>query len=341
MRLTRTILGFTAAACFCFTLTSASAEHGPAPKTAPALAKPTANGPSTATTTTKTSGNSPTKHTTSSSTSPSMTGHGQTSTKRVSTTTSSTSGTTSTKTMNPIATKIASKPQLNAKISTMLPDGVSLNRASRGFKNQGQFIAALHAAQRCGQPNCFSLIKTDMTKNGMSLGQAIQDVKKTSTSKADADATKAQHEADDDVKSTTPSTSKKPRTDGDHDRDDTEHHEVEHHDQPHTIARSIASSPQLKTKVQALLPTGMPLADAAKNFRSESQFLAALHASKDLKIPFAQIKAEMTGNDHDSLTRAIQELKPSIDAGAAAQTAQKEAAADLKSTATAATNHAE
>jgi hypothetical protein len=43
----------------------------------------------------------------------------------------------------------------------------------------------------------------------------------------------------------------------------------------------------------------MTLVQAAKGFTSESQFLAALHASKDLNIPFAQIKAEMTGRDHD------------------------------------------
>ena len=85
--------------------------------------------------------------------------------------------------------------------------------------------------------------------------------------------------------------------------------------------------------MQPLLPAGMTLKEAAAGFRSESQFLAALHASKDLGIPFAQIKGEMTGHDHDSLTRAIEELKPTADAKTAAQTAQKEAAADLKATA--------
>src|SRR5262249_44119498 len=125
----------------------------------------------------------------------------------------------------------------------------------------------------------------------------------------------------------------------DHDRDDRDHHESEHRDQPRTIVQRITSNPPLKTKVEALLPTGMTLVEAAKGFRSESQFLAALHASKDLKIPFAQMKAEMTGNDHDSLIRAIQELKPSADATTAAQTAQKEASADLKSTAPPSPSH--
>ena len=83
----------------------------------------------------------------------------------------------------------------------------------------------------------------------------------------------------------------------------------------------------------------MPLADAAKGFRSESQFLAALHASKDLGIPFAQIKSEMTGHDHDSLLRAIEEIKPTANAETAAKTAYQEAAADIKATAPPTTHH--
>ena len=76
----------------------------------------------------------------------------------------------------------------------------------------------------------------------------------------------------------------------------------------------------------------MTVSQAAKGFTSERQFLAALHASKNLTISFAQIKAEMTGSDHDTLTRAIQELKPTANATTAAKTAQSEAAADIKST---------
>ena len=78
----------------------------------------------------------------------------------------------------------------------------------------------------------------------------------------------------------------------------------------------------------------MTLKKAAKGFTSERQFLSALHAAKDLGIPFAQLKAEMTGHDHDSLTQAIRELKPGVNARAAAKTAQQEASADLRSTQT-------
>src|SRR5205823_10794945 len=117
-------------------------------------------------------------------------------------------------------------------------------------------------------------------------------------------------------------------------------HRGSHHDSEHrSVAQQISSNRQLKTKVQALLPAGMTLTDAAKGFRSESQFLSALHASKDLGIPFAQIKSEMTGHDHDSLVRAIEEIKPNANAEAAAKAAYKEAAADIKATTPQTTHH--
>jgi hypothetical protein len=82
----------------------------------------------------------------------------------------------------------------------MLPKGMTLNQASMGFKNQGQFIAALHVSQNLGC-DCFKQLQTDMTKKNMSLGQAIHDVKKTANTTVEAH--KAQTEAKDDVKSTT------------------------------------------------------------------------------------------------------------------------------------------
>ena len=113
-------------------------------------------------------------------------------------TTTPSGGTTTTSTPpNPIATKIASKPQLNAKIATMLPKGMTLDQASRGFKNQGQFIAALHVSQNLGIP--FKDLKNDMTVKHLSLGQSIQDLKPTAHSHDEARKaeTAANHDLDD------------------------------------------------------------------------------------------------------------------------------------------------
>jgi hypothetical protein len=120
------------------------------------------------------------------------------------TTTGTPTTTTTTTHLNPIAAKISSKPQLDAKITAMLPKGMTLNQASKGFKNQGQFIAALHVSQNLGC-DCFKQLQTDMNKKHMSLGQAIQDVRKTAN--ATVEAHTAETEANDDVKSTTTTTS--------------------------------------------------------------------------------------------------------------------------------------
>jgi hypothetical protein len=61
-----------------------------------------------------------------------------------------------------------------------------------------------------------------------------------------------------------------------------------------------------------LLPEGTRPRDAFAGFRNEGQFLAALHASKNLNIPFDQLKAQMTGDDGVSLGRAIHKLRPEL-----------------------------
>lgn len=282
MCFTRTIFGVAMATCLAAPALAGSQHgHGAAQQTHVAAPKPATPPPSSGPkTTTKTSTSGAT-------------------TKRTTTSGATTTTTTGTTTLNPIAAKISAKPQLNARVTAMLPKNMTLDKASNGFKNQGQFLAALHVSKNAGIP--FKELKNDMTKKNMSLGQSIQDLKKSAVSHTEAK--KGETEANEDLKAMTGGQS---------------------------IARRISSSQQLSSTVQALLPSGMTLSQAAQGFTSERQFLSALHASKDLNIPFVQIKAEMTGRDHDTLTRTIQELKPTANATTAAKTAQNEAAADIK-----------
>ena len=108
-------------------------------------------------------------------------------------------------TVNPIASKIASHPQLNAKITALLPPHTTLNQASAGFKNQGQFIAALHVSHNLGIP--FKALKADMTVRHMSLGRSIQDLRHTSRTAATTQASRAEHEADLDQTTAAPTSS--------------------------------------------------------------------------------------------------------------------------------------
>jgi hypothetical protein len=102
------------------------------------------------------------------------------------------------------------------------------------------------------------------------------------------------------------------------------------HPAPVQVAQRIAANPALVARLQPLVPPGMTLDSAATGFRNDGQFIAALHVAHNLNIPFAQLKAEMTGSDHDSLGQAIHDLQPTANAKAAAKTARQEARADLK-----------
>jgi len=81
------------------------------------------------------------------------------------------------------------------------------------------------------------------------------------------------------------------------------------------IAENIARNPQQQARLQAMLPSGMTLEQAAEGFRNQGQFIAALEASKNQKIAFADLKAKMTGDNPLSLGQAVQELRPAPTTG--------------------------
>jgi hypothetical protein len=84
-----------------------------------------------------------------------------------------------------IAERIAMNPQQKARIEAALAGtGLTLEQAAEGFRNQGQFIAAVNAAQN--ENLSFVDLKAKMTgDNPMSLGQALQAL---GVSDTDADA---------------------------------------------------------------------------------------------------------------------------------------------------------
>ena len=75
-----------------------------------------------------------------------------------------------------IAASIARNPQQKARLEAMLPAGMTLEQGAAGFRNQGQFIAALETSRNENIP--FTALKAEMTgDNALSLGQAIQKLK--------------------------------------------------------------------------------------------------------------------------------------------------------------------
>ena len=99
-----------------------------------------------------------------------------------------------------------------------------------------------------------------------------------------------------------------------------------------TIVQRVDQNPSLVARLTPLLPSGMTIDQAAQGFKTEGQFIAALHVSQNLNIPFAQLKTDMTGTNHDSLGQAIHALKPAVDAKAEAKKAEAEAKADRQAT---------
>jgi hypothetical protein len=73
-------------------------------------------------------------------------------------------------------TAIQRNPKLMERLTPMLPPNTTLEAAYAGFKNQGQFIAALQISKNLEIP--FDLLKTKMTgSDPVSLGQAIDELK--------------------------------------------------------------------------------------------------------------------------------------------------------------------
>jgi hypothetical protein len=88
-----------------------------------------------------------------------------------------TTGTGSTVTLTPVQQKLQKNTNLADKLRTRLPANTDLMDAAKGFKNLGQFVAAVNVSNNLGLD--FTQLKTRMVDDGMSLGQAIQTEKKT------------------------------------------------------------------------------------------------------------------------------------------------------------------
>lgn len=101
------------------------------------------------------------------------------------------------------------------------------------------------------------------------------------------------------------------------------------HEGQKTAGQLLTQNTKLASKLQSLLPAGTNLQTAAAGFKNLGQFVAAVHVSHNLGIPFDQLKTAMIGPPAQSLGKAIQQLQPSANAKAAAKTANKQADADL------------
>ena len=97
-----------------------------------------------------------------------------------------------------------------------------------------------------------------------------------------------------------------------------------------TVGQQLAQNSKLAATLQTLLPAGMDVKLAAHNFDDLNLFATALHVSNNLKIPFEQLSAKLTGMHAVDLKKAIHELKPEVDNKAEVKKANDQAKQDIK-----------
>ncbi len=99
------------------------------------------------------------------------------------------------------------------------------------------------------------------------------------------------------------------------------------------VAAELRKNTALAKKLEALLPDGADARNAGRGFKSVGDLMAAAHASKNLNIPFSDLRRQMAGQKKLSLDKAIVQIqkdtKPDA-AKAAAKTAKEQGDKDIK-----------
>lgn len=185
-----------------------------------------------------------------------------------------------------VSLRVSQNAGLSTQIQPLLPAGATLSGAAAGFRNEGQFVSAVHVAHNLNIP--FDQLKAKMTgSDPVSLGKAIQDLRPDLNGKTVKDNVKlADRQAERDLEQSGSA------------------------GKPAPFVTRIASNTALASRLQTLLPPGATLQSAAAGFKNEGQFIATLEASKNLSLPFADLKDRVTAGQ--SLGQAIQGLSPKL-----------------------------
>jgi hypothetical protein len=75
---------------------------------------------------------------------------------------------------------------------------------------------------------------------------------------------------------------------------------------------NVVVSPKVAAKLLKMLPPRTKLNEASAGFKNDTEFISAVYISKDLGIPFARLKAKVTGSHAVSIEAAIRDLRPNL-----------------------------
>ena len=89
-----------------------------------------------------------------------------------------------------------------------------------------------------------------------------------------------------------------------------------------------ASEPRLRARLKPVLNRGAQMDIAADGFRSAEEFAAVAHAARNINVPFMLLKHRVVVEGR-TLTDAIHDTKPEVDATAEAARAEASAKSDI------------
>lgn len=189
--------------------------------------------------------------------------------------------------------RIESNSMLSARAARVLPPGSEIGAAASGFRNETEFLAAAHAAAGLGIP--FGDLKREMHRDrGQGLDKAIRSLRPDLDKK---DVKRRVKDAETMARNDVRQASRDRGRGG--------------FDEPNRTAEEIRLNRGLGARVAEMLPEGMSLDQAASGFRNTGQFVAALHVSRNLSIPFGDLRARMIAGG-EPLGEAIRMLRPSM-----------------------------
>ncbi len=98
---------------------------------------------------------------------------------------------------------------------------------------------------------------------------------------------------------------------------------------PTAAQKELQRNPVLADGLRARLPRGTDLNAAAGGFRRLELFVATVHASNNLDIPFSELKRRIV-NDGMTLGQALQDIRPKSRYWSEARRAEDDAAAAIR-----------
>ncbi len=199
--------------------------------------------------------------------------------------------------------QLQSNTHLYARAQSMLPAGASVESAAAGFRSQSDFFAAAKASQNLKIP--FDQLKGNIKGTGSASLEAAIRKSRPDLSKADvkSNVQLAQSQAADEMAAA-------------------------------RVEEQLSAKAGLAARAQGMLPARADMSTAVYGFHDAHDFVMAEHISQNMHIPFDQLKAGVSGQEHAQFQSAVGRLRPDMDSAAIKanmKTATEQTDADFKS----------